>query len=126
MDITWTNPNCHHSDACGCKVTVITKCPEFKGQTFTSTASTVQMQYDDVISQMNTFLNRQNLSTPVQEEVSYLLTGLRNDTDMKFIDPPFIGHNPWPEDVPEYHMPSSIHRYFRIADQKYLFMRFPN
>jgi len=55
--VSWSDPSCHHTDSCGCVITLDCLFPEFNGISFTSCRTLLSDQLSDLVNQMDSFLS---------------------------------------------------------------------
>lgn len=125
FDIVWSDPNCTHSETCGCRLTLVGKTAELKDVSFKSSSPTIDGQYQDVIAQMNTFLTMRGSPSDAQIEDAYLVSSLSSNTCVQLIDPPYHSRPDWPDPIVSYPLLPAVRRYIAKADHKFLAMKFP-
>lgn len=124
FDMSFSNPECNHHEMCGCKLSIYSRCPQFKHREFFSGAFTLSDQYRDVIGQMFTHMSLRDDPSPAEVEMGYLMSSISNSTNMKAIDAPYHRQAEWPQGTSTTNLATEVHSMVKIADRTYFALRF--
>lgn len=117
--VTASVPECHHSDTCGCTLTLTGLAGRLKDEVLTSTAPTISGQISDLLGKVDARLSTLDPMTPptaAEEEVSYFRANIPSDANAKLVPPPYNEQPVWPQSIPHIEVEPSVRRYVFLSD----------
>jgi len=123
--LEFSDPDCTHSDTCGCLLTIngiSTKTHDVK---WTGVSGTLSQQYREAAGYINS-LDLSGTDVKPDTEVEYFKSQLKKNSTVTPIPNPFPGDRPsWPESVELSEPDPRVTQALRRADFRYLRDRFP-
>ncbi len=124
--VTFDNPECKHSDKCGCKMTLTGISEKTKNLVWTGKGGSLQEQFWEAADyiEMNTTNNPASL--PGTEDERWFASQLRKGASVEIIDPPVQVQHNWPQSTVTFQPAPDVMLALKRADYQYFCSRFPN